>query len=192
MNITEESSGQPDVNIMAPRDARDCCDGDKIFLRKSGFTLYFVCHCKVSPPARAAMEAAAGARAAALGVGADAWHSAPNLEARGGETKKPFFGLKFQTGLRRRGGIGARPRRGARGLSQPLAPKSKKISSSAPGGGENGGFRIKNKKSCNHIEGKKTPNRCKLGFFPNIKSSLPPPRIAAARERGSVINVDFH
>ena len=40
------------------------------------------------------MEAAAGARAAALGVGADAWHSAPNLEARGGETKKQFFGPK--------------------------------------------------------------------------------------------------
>ena len=34
------------------------------------------------------MEAAAGARAAALGVGADAWHSAPNLEARGGRTEK--------------------------------------------------------------------------------------------------------
>ena len=71
------------------------------------------------------MEAAAGARAAALGVGAGAWHSAPNLEARGGETKKPFFGLKFQTGLRRRGGIGARPRRGARGSRQRFqqAPK---------------------------------------------------------------------
>ena len=89
------------------------------------------------------MEAAAGARAAALGVGADAWHSAPNLEARGGETKKPFFGLKFQTGLRRRGGIGARPRRGARGLRQPLSQKPKKISSSAPGGAANGGFSIK-------------------------------------------------
>ena len=61
------------------------------------------------------MEAAAGARAAALGVGAGAWHSAPNLEARGGETKKHLFGMKFQTGLRCRGGHGARPRRGARG-----------------------------------------------------------------------------
>ncbi len=118
------------------------------------------------------MEAAAGARAAAQGVGADAWHSAPNLEARGGETKKPFFGLKFQTGLRRRGGIGARPRRGARGSRQRLSQKSKKISSSAPGGGENGGFRIKNKKSWGHIEGKKTPNRCKLGFFPNSAAAL--------------------
>ena len=77
---------------------------------KSVFALYLVCPCKISALARATMEAAAGARAAALGVGADAWHSAPNLEARGGETKKPFFGLKFQTGLRRRGGIGARPR----------------------------------------------------------------------------------
>ena len=77
------------------------------------------------------MEAAAGARAAALGVGADAWHSAPNLEARGGETKKHFFGLKFQTGLRRRGGHGARPRRGARGLCQPLTPKPKKKSARA-------------------------------------------------------------
>ena len=124
--------------------------------------------CEISAPARAAMEAAAGARAAALGVGADAWHSAPNLEARCGETKKPFFGLKFQTGLRRRGGIGARPRRGARGLCQVWSQKSKKISSSAPGGAANGGFKITQKKSWRHIEGKKT---LEAGFFPQLEGS---------------------
>ena len=132
---------------------------------KSVFNLYLVSPCKLSAPARATMEAAAGARAAALGVGAEAWHSAPNLEARGGETKKQFFGLKFQTGLRRRGGHGARPRRGARGLCQPLTPKPKNISSSAPDGAANGGFSIKNKKSWGHIEGKKT---LEAGFFPQF------------------------
>ncbi len=89
------------------------------------------------------MEAAAGARAAALGVGADAWHSAPNLKARGGQTKKQFFGLKFQTGLRRRGGHGARPRRGARGLSKGVTLRAKKNIPSAPDGAENEGFQIK-------------------------------------------------
>ena len=123
MNITEESHGQTDVDIMAPWAARDK------FLKTIDicfFSPYLVCPCKISAPARAAMEAAAGARAAALGVGAGAWHSAPNLEARGGETQKQFFGLKFQTGLRRRGGIGARPRRGARGLRQPYHKNPKK------------------------------------------------------------------
>ena len=91
MNITEESSGQPDVNIMAPHHARHLI---LITIEICCFSPYFVCPCKLSAPARATMEAAAGARAAALGVGADAWHSAPNLEARGGRTKKQFLGQK--------------------------------------------------------------------------------------------------
>ena len=91
VNITEDSSGQANVDIMAPHHARDLI---LITIEICCFSPYLVCPCKLSAPARAAMEAAAGARAAALGVGAGAWHSAPNLEARGGETKKQFLGPK--------------------------------------------------------------------------------------------------
>ena len=91
VNITEESSGQTDVNIMAPHPARDLI---RITSEICGVSPYRVSPCEISAPARATMEAAAGARAAALGVGADAWHSAQNLEARGGRTEKQFLGPK--------------------------------------------------------------------------------------------------
>ena len=63
MNITDERSGQADVDIMA-RDFCECVLNENT--DKSVFKLYLVSPCKLSAPARATMEAAAGARAAAL------------------------------------------------------------------------------------------------------------------------------